>query len=76
MEYAALELVTKGQRLPKDFRDTLDKMDLCFLMTAEYTAKNAIQRGMSDGLHYKEIYQLAKEKVCAFAETVRIVKLS
>ncbi len=76
MEYAALELVTKGQRLPKDFRDTLDKMDLCFLMTAEYAAKNAIQLGMSEGMHYKEIYQLAKEKVTAFADTVRITKLS
>ena len=30
MEYAALELTEKGQKAPKDFRETLDCMDLCF----------------------------------------------
>lgn len=76
MEYAALELTEKGQKLPKDFRDTLDCMDLCFLATAEQVAKNAIKHGMDLNLHYKEIYQLAKDKVFVYAETVRLPRLT
>ncbi len=76
MEYAALELTEKGQRLPKDFRDTLDCMDLCFLSTAEQVAKSALQQGMGMELHYKEIYQLAKERVFKYAETVKLPKLN
>ena len=30
MEYAALELVEKGSKIPTGFRDNLDMMDLCF----------------------------------------------
>lgn len=75
MEYAALELTEKGQKLPKDFRDTLDCMDLCFLSTAEQVAKNSLQQGMEMNLHYKEIYQLAKERVFTYAETVKLPRL-
>lgn len=76
MEYAALELTEKGQKLPKDFRDTLDCMDLCFLATAEQVAKNSLQQGMDLGLHYKEIYQLAKERVFVYAETIKLPRLN
>ena len=76
MEYAALELTEKGQKLPKDFRDTLDCMDLCFLATAEQVAKNALQQGMEMEMHYKEIYQLAKERVFTYSETVKLPRLS
>lgn len=76
MEYAALELTEKGQKLPKDFRDTLDCMDLCFLATAEQVAKNALQQGMEMELHYKEIYQLAKERVFTYSETVKLPRLN
>ncbi|AZU97810.1 Rha family regulatory protein [Vibrio phage LP.2] len=76
MEYAALELTEKGQKLPKDFRDTLDCMDLCFLSTAEQVAKNSLQQGMEMNLHYKEIYQLAKERVFTYAETVKLPRLN
>lgn len=75
MEYAALELTEKGQKLPKDFRDTLDCMDLCFLSTAEQVAKNALQQGMELQMHYKEIYQLAKERVFTYAETIKLPQL-
>lgn len=76
MEYAALELTEKGQKLPKDFRDTLDCMDLCFLATAEQVAKNALQQGMEMEMHYKEIYQLAKERVFTYSETVKLPRLN
>ncbi|MEL7459174.1 MAG: Rha family transcriptional regulator [Pseudomonadota bacterium] len=76
MEYAALELTEKGQKLPKDFRDTLDCMDLCFLATAEQVAKNALQQGMEMEMHYKEIYQLAKDRVFTYSETVKLPRLN
>lgn len=75
MEYAALELVEKGSKIPSGFRDTLDLMDLCFLATAEQIAKQSLSVGMDQGLHYKEIYQLAKERVNSYAETIRIPML-
>ena len=75
MEYAALELVEKGSKIPAGFRDTLDLMDLCFLATAEQIAKQSMRTGMQQGLHYKEIYQLAKERVNAYAETVKLPRL-
>ncbi|AHJ87863.1 transcriptional regulator [Vibrio phage PVA1] len=76
MEYAALELTEKGQKLPKDFRETLDCMDLCFLATAEQIAKNAIKNGIDSKMHYKEIYKLAKDRVFAYAETVKLPRLN
>lgn len=75
MEYAALELVEKGSKIPTGFRDNLDMMDLCFLATAEQIAKQSLHAGMSQRLHYKEIYQLAKERVNAYAETVKLPRL-
>ena len=75
MEYAALELVEKGSKIPTGFRDTLDSMDLCFLMTAEQIAKQTLMYGMNEGLHYKEIYQLAKQRVMAYADSVKMPRL-
>lgn len=75
MEYAALELTEKGQKLPRDFREALDCMDLCFLATAEQIAKQAISKGMSDNLHYKDIYKLTKDCVFKYAETVKLPRL-
>jgi Rha family phage regulatory protein len=75
MEYAALEMVDKGGKIPTGFRDTLDSMDLCFLMTAEQIAKQTLMHGMNEGLHYKEIYQLAKQRVMNYAESVKMPRL-
>lgn len=75
MEYAALELTEKGQKTPKDFRETLDCMDLCFLATAEQIAKNAIKQGIESGMHYKDIYKLAKERVFTYSETIKLPRL-
>lgn len=72
MEYSALELTEKGQKLPSDFRNTLDLMDLSFLSAAEFVAQNALDEGMHRHLPYKEIYKLAKERVQAYAGTVMI----
>jgi hypothetical protein len=72
MEYAALELVEKGSKIPDNFRDTLDTMDLCFLITAEQICKLALNHGMEEKLHYKDIYQVAKERVMDYAKVVRV----
>jgi Rha family phage regulatory protein len=75
MEYAALELVEKGQKIPDSFRDTLDIMDICFLQTAEQIARAALINGMERKLPYKEIYLLAKEKVYQYAETISFARI-
>jgi Rha family phage regulatory protein len=76
MEYKALELIAKNEKVSKGFRDTLDVIDLSFLAAAEQIAKAALVKGMEQQLHYKEIYQFAKAKVCAYAETVTFARLS
>ena len=76
MEYKALELISKNEKIPAGFRDTLDTMDLSFLTTAEYIARKAIEKGMSDNLHYKEVYIGAKVAVCNYADTVNVLKLN
>ena len=75
MEYAALELIEKGQKVPSSFRETLDTMQLCALTMAEEIAKRAIKDGMQKQLHYKEIYELAKERVIAYAKTINIGRI-
>lgn len=75
MEYSALELIEKGGKVPNNFRNTLDLMDLSFLTTAEQIARAAILDGMERGFPYKEIYLMAKEKVEQFASTVSFARL-
>lgn len=75
MEYAALELIEKGHKVPSNFRDTLDLMDISFLQTAEQVAQAALLNGMERKLPYKEIYLLAKDRVFDFAKTVTFARI-
>ena len=75
MEYKALELIVKNEKVSANFRDTLDEMQLCFLAGAEQVAKSAIQQGMQNGLHYKDIYKEAKTKVFNYAESVSFARI-
>lgn len=75
MEYVALELISKSEKVPSKFRDSLDLMQICSLTMAEQLAKKAIQSGMEQGLHYKEIYSLAKQRVIAFSDSVNLPML-
>lgn len=54
----------------ENLRDLLDIMQLSFLQTAEFMLINTLNQGMSSNLHYKEIYQLCKSRLQAFAENV------
>lgn len=70
MEYKALSLIEKGAKVGKSFRDTLDGMQIATLTVAENVARQAIQRGMDQHMHYKEIYQAAKLDVERLADVV------
>lgn len=59
-----------GQKAPDGFRDMLDRMQLNFLETAEFIARNTLKEGMTLSMFYKDIYALARDKVTAFAVTV------
>lgn len=76
MEYQALGMLERQQTAIGNFRDTLDLMDIAFLSAAEMIAKVAIEQGMENKLHYKEIYILTKEKVKEYANSVSFAKLA
>jgi len=57
-------------KAPKDFRNMLSQMQLSFLQTAEFVARNGLREGMEKELFYKDIYKLAIGKVRRFAESV------
>ena len=59
-----------GRKASQNFRDMLDNMQLSFLQTAEFVARNALREGMQKNMLYKDIYVLARDKVTAFALTV------
>jgi len=70
MEYAALRMIEYREKVPSNFRDTLDRMQLHMLVMAEHVANETIKQGMEEKLHYKEIFLLAKQAVMKYAETV------
>lgn len=64
----ALGLIKSASKKP--FRDVLDGIHLSFLSSAEYVARQALLDGMTEKLHYKDIYKLARERIIAFAATL------
>ena len=69
MEYKALNFIQLGK--PK-LRETLDTLELYQLLLAEDICKKSIKRSMEEGLHYKEIYIVAKQDVEKYANVVLI----
>ena len=69
MEYAALELVKQAG--DKNFRDTLDAIQHSELTIVELAAQEALRQGMTEGLHYKDIYQMAKTACVQLAGQLR-----
>lgn len=70
LNYKALKLIEINEKIDKQFRNTLDVMDLHHLLSAEVAARNALVEGMERELHYKDCYQLAKVRVFQLAETL------
>ncbi len=75
MEYVALRFLEYKEKVPSNFRDTLDKMKLFMIVMAEHVANETIKKGMADGLHYKEIFIHAKQAVLEYAGTVLFDKI-
>lgn len=67
MENKALFLL--GQKYP-NVREMLDTQQLNTVQTADRMIKKALQDGMEQGLPYKEIYKLARERVERFAQDI------
>ena len=59
-ELLSLDLL--GQKFP-NLRDSLDGFALDALKMADHAVARALSEGMGKGMHYKEIYGLAKERV-------------
>ncbi len=70
MEYAALKWIEYREKVPSNFRDTLDKMELFMLVMAEHVANEAIKQGMEDKMHYKEVFMVTKQAVLKYADSV------
>jgi len=72
MEYKALGLIEKNEKVNKGLRNTLDIMDLYSLLSAERVARKALSDGMKQELHYKDIFQIAKKDVMQLADIMVI----
>jgi len=72
MQYKALGLIEKNEKIDKEFRNTLDVMDLHILLSSEIIARKALMDGIDKKLHYKDIFQLAKQRVLQYAGLVLI----
>jgi len=68
--YVNLSRMTRKAIVGDQARDMLDTMHLAFLATAELMIQQIIEDGMNAGLHYKDIYQIARDRVFAFAKTL------
>jgi len=75
MEYKALGFIQQVG-IKDNLRDRLNLMQLNALAMAESVATAAIEQGLDEGLHYKDIYTLAKLKVTEFADTISWMKLA
>lgn len=67
MVYGALELIKSTD---DGFRDTLSTLQHTQLAVLEHAARQAIHEGMEEGLHYKAIFQKAKQACLTLAESL------
>lgn len=68
--YVNLSRMTRKAIGDEETRDMLDLKHLSFLATAEYMIQQIIEEGMTAGLHYKDIYQIVKNRVIVFSKTL------
>lgn len=73
--YKALGYLAQGEKIGSDFRNHLDNFQLAELFIAESLATNVIENAIEDGLHYKEIYLLAKQKVIEFGNSQKSLRI-
>ena len=68
--YKALKLISSAKEIDEKFRDTLNQIHLQFLGTAENLVLEIMENEMLKGTFYKDVFQIAKEKVLEFAKVV------
>ncbi len=68
--YKALGLMQHKQ--PK-LRDTLDSLQLAWLVSAESVASSSIKKYMREGINYKEIFVLVRNDIEAFAKSLYLL---
>jgi len=68
--YVNLSRMTRKAIGEEQARDMLDSKRLTFLATAEYIIQQILEDGMAAGLHYKDIYQIARNKVFDLAKSL------
>lgn len=73
MTHQALSIMKQAG--PQSIRDTIDSMQLSFLTTAEYMIQQVLEDGMTAGLHYKDIFRLAKDLITSYAATLPLQRL-
>ncbi|MBI9077450.1 MAG: Rha family transcriptional regulator [Desulfatibacillum sp.] len=56
-------------KIDGDFRDTLSKIDLNNLAIGEHATAQALLEGITQGLHYKEVYRKAKDRLTVYASS-------
>lgn len=56
--------------IKKNLRECLNLNQLSIIEAADLIVVKALEDGMGEGLHYKAIYQLAKERVEVFAQSI------
>ena len=54
----------------KNLREVLTIKQLMQVSTADDVIEKALKEGMAQGLHYKDIYVLSKDRIIAFAEII------
>jgi phage regulator Rha-like protein len=67
MENSALFLV---EQIYPNLREAMNVRQLMQVATADQIVEKALQDGMNDSLHYKDIYKLAKDRVIQFSEII------
>tara|TARA_R110002012_G_scaffold33595_3_gene98200 strand:+ start:3588 stop:4313 length:726 start_codon:yes stop_codon:yes gene_type:complete len=67
MENKALFFI---ERKYKNMREIMTIKQLMQVATADQVVEKALNDGMTDKLHYKDIYKLAKSRVISFAEII------
>jgi Rha family phage regulatory protein len=73
MSYKALELLDSNKTTP--IRDMISGAELWNLRLAELKVAESLKKGMEQGLHYKEIYILAKQELTELFEFLPKPKL-
>lgn len=71
MQKKSLDFLKEAYSEDLKLRDFLDILELADLRAADRVCRNALVDGMNEGLHYKDIYKLAKDRILAFAETLK-----